>query len=176
MDEGRLGFAGIGRWAVGLGCLFALGVPAAANAFPWAAGAPSPVIDGTSLGQTEQQALAALGRPASTSKMNGSDVFGWANGLQVIANAGDGVSIIRLMSPQSGSIDGIQVGATVTAVLAKWGDPDLTGPGVDLYNAGVWTVEVRYGDAGEVTDLLLAWNQTKWPDADLRKGKVYRPN
>jgi hypothetical protein len=80
------------------------------------------------------------------------------------------------VAPRSGSIGGVTVGEAAAEVLTRWGKPDVTGPGVYLYNAGVWTVEVKFTTAGKVTDLLLGWNQTKWPGSNPSNGQVYRPS
>ena len=62
-------------------------------------------------------------------------------------------------------------------MLGKWGKPDGGGGPVALYNAGVWTIEVKLDATGlKVGDILLAWNTTKWPGENPRTGKYYRPN
>jgi hypothetical protein len=156
--------------------LLALPAQAKSPPFPWKAGDAAPVIDGVKLGDTEAAARAALGAPTGTAKMSDSDVVDYANGLQIIANAGDGVSIIRLRSAAAGAIGGVKVGDDAAAVVARWGDPDATAPGVALYNAGVWTVELR-AQNGKVVDMLLGWNQTKWPkEPPDANAKVYRPS
>ena len=129
------------------------------------------------LGDTEQHAREVLGPPADTSKLGSADVFDYASGLQIIGNPTDGVSIIRLRSRGAGSIDGVRIGDDPQSVLAKWGKPDSGAGAVALYNAGVWTVEVKLDATGlKVGDILLAWNTTKWPDENPQSGKFYRPN
>jgi hypothetical protein len=99
-----------------------------------------------------------------------------ARGLEVVATPEDGVSIIRLRTPDAGSIGGIKIGDDVSVVLAKWGPPDGGEGRIALYNAGVWTVEVRLADSTpNVIDILLAWNTTKWPNLDPNKAQAYRP-
>jgi len=157
----------------------ALATPALAKSppFPWKAGDAAPSVHGVTLGDTEAHARAVLGAPAKTAKMGGGDVWDYPDGLQIIANAGDGVSIIRLRTVTAGAIGGTKVGDTAASVVGKWGVPDATSSGgVALYNAGVWTVELRAKD-GKVIDMLLGWNQTKWPkEPPGANAKVYRPN
>jgi hypothetical protein len=160
---------------VGLALLVAGAAQAAGPPFPWKAGDAAPSIDGVALGQTEQQALAILGAPAKTSKMSGDDVWDYANGLEVIANTGDGVSIIRLLAPGAGSVGGVTAGDDASSVIAKWGNPDTVSVPAALWNCGVWTLEVRATN-GKVTDILLGWNQTKWPNENPKNGTYYRPN
>jgi hypothetical protein len=160
---------------LGLALLFATPALAKSPPFPWKAGDAPPALHGVTLGQTEAQARAALGPPHSTAKMGPGDVWDYADGLQIIANAGDGVSIIRLRTAAAGAIGGVKVGDAAADVVAKWGVPDGTAPGVALYNAGVWTLELRAKD-GKVVDMLLGWNQTKWPkEQPGANAKVYRP-
>lgn len=160
---------------IGLALLTAGAAHAAGPPFPWKAGDPAPSIDGVSLGQTEAQARAVLGPPAKTSKMSGDDVWGYANGLEVIANKGDGVSIIRLHAPGAGQVGGVRVGDAAGSVLAKWGNADVVNIPAAMWNCGVWTIEVR-ATGGKVTDILLGWNQTKWPNENPKTGTYYRPN
>jgi hypothetical protein len=118
-DVTRLRLAAIAALAV----VAAASAKAASAPFPWKSGDPAPSIDGVSLGQTEAQARAVLGAPQTTSKMSADDVWDYANGLEIIANAGDGVSIIRLRAPAAGQVGGVRVGDDAANVLAKWGDP-----------------------------------------------------
>ncbi len=98
------------------------------------------------------------------------------DGLEISSTAADGVSIIRLRTSKAGAIDGVRIGDDVRTVLAKWGRPDVANGPVALYNAGVWTVEIRLATTTpNVVDILLAWNTTKWPNADMSKGQYYRP-
>jgi hypothetical protein len=159
----------------GLALLIAGAAHAAGPPFPWKAGDPAPSIDGVTLGQTEPQALAILGAPAKTSKMSGDDVWDYASGLEVIANTGDGVSIIRLLASGAGSVGGVKVGDDASAVLARWGNADTVNIPAALWNCGVWTLEVR-ATGGTVTDIMLGWNQTKWPNENPKNGTYYRPN
>jgi hypothetical protein len=159
----------------GLALLVAGAAHAAGPPFPWKAGDPAPSIDGVTLGQTEPQALAILGAPAKTSKMSGDDVWDYASGLEVIANTGDGVSIIRLLASGAGSVGGVKVGDDASAVLARWGNADTVNIPAALWNCGVWTLEVR-ATGGKVTDIMLGWNQTKWPNENPKTGTYYRPN
>jgi hypothetical protein len=160
----------------GLALLTAGAAHAADPPFPCKAGDAAPSIDGVSLGQTEAQALAVLGAPAKTGKLSGDDVWDYANGLEVIANNGDGVSIIRLLAPGAGSVGRVKVGDTTKTVVAKWGDSDTVSlPDVALWNCGVWTLEARATN-GVVTTILLGWNQTKWPNENPKNPTYYRPN
>lgn len=148
----------------------------ATGAFPWRAGDNPPVIAGVTLGDTEDRARTLLGIPKSAAKMGNSDVLDYPTGLQIIANKEDGVSILRLRAPAAGSIDGIRIGDDMRKVLAKWGPPDAGQGNVSLYNAGVWTVEIKSGDNNRtVIDILLGWNSTKWPGSDTGRGQYYRP-
>ena len=159
-------------------CAF-LGAPsiAADPVFPWKAGDTPPTIAGIALGDTEQHMRDVLGAPTSAAPMGAGIVYEYeASGLEIIATKADGVSIIRLRTRAAGAIDGIRVGDTVSAVQAKWGVPSDGQGRVALFTAGVWTVEVRLADNGpNVVDIALAWNTTKWPDSDMSKGQVYRP-
>jgi hypothetical protein len=167
------------RLAGMLATLLLMGGPClAAGAFPWKAGDTAPMLAHVSLGDSEDHARQVLGPPESTSKMGAGDVLEYpAKGIEIVATKDDGVSIIRLRSPDAGAIDGIRIGDAVTDVMAKWGSPSGGQGRVALYDAGTWTVEVRLEENGsKVIDILLAWNQTKWgPPPPDSKTQVFRP-
>ncbi|HTW33393.1 MAG TPA: hypothetical protein VMD53_02160 [Rhizomicrobium sp.] len=150
---------------------------AAEGMFPWKAGDHPPSVAGIALGDSEQHVRQVLGEPTSTAKMGAANILEYQpSGLEITATKADGVSIIRLRTPQAGAIDGIKIGDSVSTVIAKWGNPSDGHGRVALFNAGVWTVEVRLADDGpNVVDILLAWNTTKWPDLDASKAQAYRP-
>jgi hypothetical protein len=150
---------------------------AADGTFPWKAGDNPPPVAGIALGDTEKHVLDVLGAPTSTSPMGAGTLHEYqAAGLEITTTPADGVSIIRLRTSAAGSIDGIKIGDNVSTVIAKWGHPNAGQGRVALFNAGVWTVELRLADsAPNVIDILLAWNTTKWPKLDPSKGQFYRP-
>jgi hypothetical protein len=157
----------------------ALLVATGAHAFPWKAGDTPPVIDGLALGDTEAQVHKLLGPPANVSQMGPGHVLEYPDkGLEVIATQDDGVSIIRLREAGAGAIGGIRIGDDLAAMSAKWGSPAVHKGLVSIYDAGVWSVEVRVAtaDSTTITDMLLAWNQTKWaPPPPGTKTQFYRP-
>ena len=158
---------------------FALLAATPAGAFPWKAGDAPPVVAGVALGDTEAHAREVLGPPARVSPMGPGHVLEYPDkGLEVIATLDDGVSIIRLRAAGTGAIGGIRLGDDLAAINAKWGPPAVHKGLVSIYDAGVWSVEVRVAsaDSTTITDMLLAWNQTKWgPPPPGTKTQAYRP-
>jgi hypothetical protein len=152
--------------------------PAQTGAFPWKAGDNPPAVAGIALGDTAQHVREVLGKPGHVGKMGVADLFEYPRlGLQVISTTSDGVSIIRLRTPQAGEIDGIKVGDSADVVLSKWGTPSTGQDRTALFNAGVWTVSVKVAPTKpQIIDILLGWNTTKFTDFDPKKSQFFRPN
>lgn len=141
------------------------GWTASAGTFPWKPGETPPTVAGLALGDTEQHAREVLGNPESVDKSGSATVLEYKKkGLQVLVTPEDGIAIIRLRSPEAGTIDGLQIGDRDLQVVGRWGPPDQTDGRTAFYNAGIWTITVRLADkAPQIADLMLGWNQKKDP-------------
>jgi hypothetical protein len=163
----------------GLLLSFVVATPALADegTFPWKAGDKPPTVAGISLGDTEDYVRDLLGVPSSTSKKDAGNILKYQSvGFEITTTKTDGVTVIRLLTAESGAIDDIRVGDNISAVISKWGHPNASQGRVASFSAGTWTVEVRLADNGpDIVSITLAWNATKWPDTDSSKAQTDRP-
>jgi hypothetical protein len=129
---------------------------AAQGHLPWKAGDEPPVVAGLHLGDSLNIIESVLGPPADTQKLgDGAWAYSYpAKGLSIVYATLDGAAVIDLRTPQSGAIDSIRTGDSVTAVIRRWGPPDRAEGAVGLYLAGRWLVAVRLNDAHTLVAML----------------------
>ena len=157
-------YVGLNLARIMVGCALLAAAPAPAKPVPWKPGDQPPTVNGVKLGDTEQRALDLLGVPDEVNPTSNGELLEYTTkGLEVTATK-DGVTAIRLLSRDAGSIDGIRVGDIARAVVLKWGAPQ-GGSGVEAqFGPGPWVIVVRLAAQDPtIVDLTLALNHTQ-PD------------
>jgi hypothetical protein len=151
-----------------------IAAPVVAAPRPWKTGDEPPTVNGVKLGDTEQRALDLLGVPDEVNPTSNGELLEYTTkGLEVTATK-DGVTAIRLLSRDAGSIDGIRVGDIARAVVLKWGAPQ-GGSGVEAqFGPGPWVIVVRLAAQDPtIVDLTLALNHVD-PALDASKLNTFQ--
>jgi hypothetical protein len=143
--------------------------------FPWTERDQPPAVSGVQLGDTEQQALNALGPPDDVSPTTNGEVLEYAaRGLELTATP-KGISAIRLRSPSAGDIGGIRVGSRAHEVIVQWGVPKSGENRTAIFGNGKWAVAVTLHEKyATVVELTLAWAAAAnpLPQADINVFKT----
>jgi hypothetical protein len=145
----------LSRIAISIALLAA--TPAAAKPFPWGPRDKPPAVAGISLRDSEQHALDVLGPPDEATQTAAGEVLEYAaRGLEVTATP-QGVSAIRLRTPDAGEIGGIRVGNPARDVILKWGVPRGGEGRTAIFGNGEWTISVTLHEKySTVVELTLA--------------------
>lgn len=126
-------------------------------ALPWKSGDAAPAVASIHLGDDRAQLDKLLGDATDVQDL-GPDSFMMLyreQGLALLYSSQDGVEVVYLMSPTAGDIDGIHVGDTRDAVLAKWGEPSSVDGPEAQYRVGQWVVALQLGPEQKIVRLSL---------------------
>ena len=121
-----------------------------------------PSLAGFRLGEKTAKALALLGAPLTTEKVNeGPDaIISYTNdktGITILATKLEGVGIILVTSRDAGALDTVRVGDTHESVVARWGPPAAGDASEALWLAGKYVITVKFDDKGHVSRLGIGY-------------------
>jgi len=144
-----------------LGIILSAPGPAIAEPHLWKPGDAPPVVNGLKLGDSEQRALDLLGVPDEVNPTTNGELLEYrTKGIEVTATTKEGVTAIRLLSPEAGTIDGIRVGDIARNVVLRWGAPQMGTGRVAHFGTRDWIISVHLADKeSTIVDLTLALNR-----------------
>ena len=149
----------VGALATGLLLLVATPAEAQHSAFPWHAGDRAPRLAGFWLGQSMDSARRALPRTVSVDTLGSRPEYAYGyttadRALVIVGMNSEGVGIITVRRRELGEVDGVRVGDSCQAVLARWGRPTTGDSETAMWVAGSWLVSARCAD-GAVSELSV---------------------
>ena len=127
-----------------------LGRPPTASRAPGAGSArteslaTAPSIAGLRLGGAQEQVVAALGRPPEAGRIEGHIVWRYQQrGITVVFDGSARVAMLIMTEPSAGTVDGVKVGDSVNAAVARWGAPSDRDAGMLFFLRGGWFISVE---------------------------------
>jgi len=130
---------------------------ALASGLPWNSADVPPAVAGIHLGDDRTALERALGVASDVQDL-APDSFAMYykdRGLIVLYSTHEGVTTLYLLTAQAGDIDGVRVGDTRDAVLAKWGAPSAVQGSDARYQVGSWMIGLQLGPQQTIVRLSL---------------------
>lgn len=117
---------------------------------------------GLRLGMQLAEATAAVGGPARVDTIRVADEIGFAitneqRGLSMVAQTTLGVRVVYTVSRATGNLDGLRVGDSRSAVLARWGPPTTVQERSAFWVVDDWVVMLTLDENDIVSQLGIGY-------------------